>query len=242
MLGFKVTEKTNATHGVLHIEAPPAPEYAPPSHYMLFLLRGETYSEASWIQLRKAPRNQVPVDFPQESRFVPEFSTNFEDGTAQPFYLVRNDGRLAAGNFKSDFSRGTGARGARIALLGGGNVGQSGGVLLRSAPKQLQSGSVCNVQFWARSGREGPINAQMVKMDNGWSPPAETYRMEAGSLQPSNVVVASSKMPLKSGHYCLHVFGPVSIKEAGQYVLQFDLGETEVGATFDFDDIEVYCT
>lgn len=242
MLGFKVIERKNATHGVLRIEAPPAPEFAPPSHYMLFLLRGETYSEAAWIQLRKAPRTEVPVDFPQESKFIQEFSTSFEEGSPQPFYLVRNDGRLAAANLKSDYSKGTGNGGARIALLGGGNVGQSNGVLLRSAARHLRAGSTCNVQFWARAGKESPINVQMVKMDDGWSPPAEVYRLESGSLQASPVVVANSKMQLKSGHYCLHVFGPVYIRDAGQYVLQFDIGETEAGATFDFDDIEVYCT
>lgn len=240
LLGFKVAEK-NATHGVLRIEAPPAPEFAPPSHYMLFLLRGETYSEAEWVQIRKAPRKQVPVDFPQESKFVAEFSSDFEEGKEQPFYLVRNDGRLAAGNLKAEFSKGTGSRGGRVALLGGSNVGQAGSVLLRSAPKQLQAGSVCNAQFWARAGRNNPISAQMVRMDSSWSPPIETYRMEAGSLA-GPVVVASSKMPLKASHYCLHVFGPITIQQGGQHVLQFDLGETEAGATFDFDDIEVYCT
>lgn len=242
MLGFKA-EKTNGTHGVLHIEAPPAPEYAPPSHYMLFLLRGETYSEAHWVQLRKAPRKQVPVDFPQESKFVPEFSTNFEDGTENPYFLVRNGGRIAAGSMKSEFSRGTGARGARIALLGGSNIGQSGNVLLRSGSKQLPGGAVCNAQFWARAGRQSLISVQLVRMEDGWSQPAsEVYRLEAGSLAQGSVVVASSKMQLKAGHYCLHVFGPVTIKEGGLHVMQFDLGETEAGATFDIDDIEVYCT
>jgi hypothetical protein len=242
MLGFK-PDKINGTHGILRIEAPPAPEFAPPSHYMLFLLRGETYSEATWIQLRKAPRKQVPVDFPQESKFVPAFSTNFEDGTENPYYLVRNGGRLAAGSMKSEFSRGTGTRGARIALLGGANIGQSGNVLLRSGARQLSAGAVCNVQFWARAGRQSSINVQFVRMDDGWSqPPSEVYRLEAGSLQRGPVVVANSKMTLKGGHYCLHIFGPVSVKDSGLHVLQFDLGETEAGATFDIDDIEVYCT
>jgi hypothetical protein len=241
MLGFKA-EKTNATHGVLTIEAPPGPDFAPPSHYMVFLLRGETYSEAQWIQLRRAARKQVPVDFPQESKFVPEFSSNFEDSAEQPYYLVRNGGRLAAGSMKSEYSRGTGKRGARIALLGGSNIGQSGNIMLRSAPQQLNAGSVCNVQFWARSGRESPINVQLVKMEDGWTQsPSEVYRLEAGSLQ-GPVVVANSKMYLKGGHYCLHIFGPTNVKETGTHVLQFDLGETEAGATFDFDDIEVYCT
>lgn len=241
MLGFKA-EKINGTHGVLRVEAPPAPEYAPPSHYMLFLLRGETYSEAQWVQLRKAPRKQVPVDFPQESKFVPEFSSNFEDGNENPYYLVRNGGRLAAGSMKSEYSKGTGNRGARIALLGGSSIGQSGNILFRSAPKQLPTGAVCNAQFWARSGRQSPINVQLVRMDNGWTqPPDEVYRLEAGSLQ-GPVVVANSKMYLKGGHYCLHIFGPVTVKDSGLHVLQFDLGETEAGATFDLDDIEVYCT
>jgi hypothetical protein len=242
MLGFK-SEKINGTHGVLRIEAPPAPAFAPPSHYMLFLLRGETYSEATWIQLRKAPHKQVPVDFPQESKFVPAFSTNFEDGTKNPYYLVRNGGRLAAGSMKSEYSRGTGNRGARIALLGGTNIGQSGNVLLRSGTRQLPAGAVCNVQFWARAGRQSPINVQFVRMDDGWTqPPSEVYRLEAGSLQGGLVVVANSKMTLKGGHYCLHIFGPVTVKDSGLHVLQFDLGETEAGATFDMDDIEVYCT
>lgn len=241
MLGFKAT-KTNATHGVLSIEAPPAPEYAPPSHYMLFLLRGETYSEAAWVQLRRGPRKQVPVDFPQESRFVAEFSSNFEEGAEQPYYLVRNGGRLAAGSMRSEYSKGTGKRGARIALLGGSNIGQSGNVLLRSASKQLNAGSVCHVQFWARAGRESPINVQLVRMEDGWTQsPSEVYRLEAGSLS-GPAVVASSRMQLKGGHYCLHVFGPITVKDSGTHVLQFDLGETEAGATFDFDDIEVYCT
>lgn len=246
MLAFKVVEKINGTHGILRIEAPPGPEFAPPSHYMLFLLRGETYSEAAWIQLRRAPRDQVPVDFPQESRFVPEFSSNFETDSRQPYYLVRKDGRVSAGNLKSDYSRGTGARGVRIAVLGGSSVGQAGSALLRSATRQLPGGAVCNVQFWARAGKDSPINVQLVRMDNGWSQPAsEVYRLEAGQMQqqqPQSVVVSSSKMPLKSGHYCLHVFGPVQIQQGGQHVLQFDLGETEAGATFDFDDIEAYCT
>jgi hypothetical protein len=143
---------------------------------------------------------------------------------------------------KSEYSRGTGKRGARIALLGGSNIGQSGNIMLRSASKQLNAGSVCNVQFWARSGRESPINVQFLKVDDGWTQsPSEVYRLEAGSLQ-GPVVVANSKMYLKGGHYCLHIFGPTTVKETGTHVLQFDLGETEAGATFDFDDVEVYCT
>jgi hypothetical protein len=72
LLDFEVVpQQSNVTHGVLRVRAPPAPEFAPPSHYMLYLLRGETYSpQAAWVQLRRAPAALVPMDFPQESRCV----------------------------------------------------------------------------------------------------------------------------------------------------------------------------
>ena len=49
---LEVTEAFDPSSGTIHLKAPPAPEVAPPGHYMLFLLSEDGVpSEASWIQL-----------------------------------------------------------------------------------------------------------------------------------------------------------------------------------------------
>jgi hypothetical protein len=181
---------------------------------------------------------------------VPEFSSNFEPDREQPFFLVRRAGRVAAANAKSALARGSGSAGARVAVLAGGAGGQSGSVLMRSAARQLGTGATCNVQYWARAGRGSGITAQLVRVPASGSgfPADEVFKMEAGSLdglrqqQQSDVVVASQRLALKAGHYCLHVFGPIQIREAGQHVLQFDFSEAAAGSVYDIDDVEVYCS
>lgn len=226
MLHFKA-QKMNNTHGLLHVEAPASPECAPPSHYMLFLLRGESYSEAQWVQLRNDQRKKVPVDFRQDSKLIREFSSNFEDANSNTYYLEHNGGHhLAATNKTSELSRGTGNSGTRIELLGGSDNSKSN-VLLRSAPKQLPAGAICSAQFWARSSKQSQVNVQLVMMESGMH---------------RSIVVADSKMVLEGGRYCQHIFGPVTVVNSGVHTLQFDLGAAKQGAVFDIDDIEVYCT
>ncbi|WIA15217.1 hypothetical protein OEZ85_001895 [Tetradesmus obliquus] len=237
------SKKINATHGTLTVQAPAAPEYAPPAHYNLFLLRGDVYSQSAWVQVRK-PLGQVPVDYPQDAQLIPEMGTTFEAGSKQPFKLGLSNGRTATAKFAAPAARGTGAYGARVTVTNG--PAAAGTITLHSEAAQLKGGTRCYVQLWARaSGKDSTLTAVFFKADAAGTVTEKGQKrlavFDAGKHTSDGAVVEDQTMHLVEGSYCLNLMGPVEVKDAGSYALQLDLGAAKAGATIDIDDVEVYC-
>ncbi|KAF6264122.1 hypothetical protein COO60DRAFT_220181 [Scenedesmus sp. NREL 46B-D3] len=237
------SQMINATHGTLTVQAPAAPEYAPPAHYNLFLLRGDVYSKSAWVQMRK-PLGQAPVDYPQDAQLVQEMSSTFEAGSKQPFKLGLTNGRKAAAKFAAPAAKGTGANGARVTVTNG--PAAAGTITLQSEQAYLKGGQRCYVQLWARArGKDSTLTAYLFKADTaGTIMERGRQRMaifDAAQHRSNGTIAEEQTMKVLEGHYCLNLMGPVEIRDGGSYALQLDLGSAKAGATIDIDDVEVYC-
>ncbi|KAF8060590.1 NLE1 [Scenedesmus sp. PABB004] len=227
--------KSGPSSGTLLVTAPSAPELAPPAHYMLFLLRGDAYSAAAWLQLRKVGPGEVPVDIPQAARLVPELSSGFEPGGAPGFRLVLAPGRAAAARLAAPAARGTGAAGARVLLTGGAPA--PGSAALQSSAAPLAGGARCWVQAWARAGGGAGGDVALTAALVAAAPAGP-----AGGAAAAAAVVQQQGMTAHAGRYCLNLMGPVDVPAAGVYALRLDVGAAAAGAYVDLDDVEVYCT
>lgn len=239
LLDFRAT-KANATHGVLRVTAPAGPSYAPPGHYLLFLVRGDVYSRAAWVQLRK-PLGQVPSELPQAAKLIPQMSSTFEPGSRQPYTLGLARGRSARAAFNVTGARGSGVRGARASLIAG--APSTSAVVLQSEAVGLRAGQKCYVQLWARAGSRGVrMTLRMFRASAaGTASGGKLAVFRADQHRSDGANAGEREVRLQRGGYCLHVSGTVEIRAGADYAVQLDFGLVQSGTSVDIDDVEVYC-
>lgn len=237
LLDFRAT---NATHGVLRVTSPAGPNHAPPGHYLLFLLRGDVYSRAAWVQLRK-PLGQVPSELPQTAKLISQMSTTFEPGSRQPYTLGLARGRSARAAFKVTGARGSGVRGAHVSLIAG--APSTSAVVLQSEAVGLKAGQKCYMQLWARAGSRGVrMTLRMFRASAaGTASGGKLAVFRADQHRSDGAIAGEREVRLQRGGYCLHVLGTVEIRAGADYVVQLDFGLVQSGTSVDIDDVEVYC-
>jgi hypothetical protein len=192
----------------------------------------------------RKPLGEIPVDYPQDARLIPEMSTTFESGSKQPFKFGLTNGRTAAVKFAAPAARGTGANGARGTVTNG--PAAAGTITLQSEQAYLEAGQKCYVQLWARaSGKDSTLTAYFFKADSAGTIMEKGQKrlavFDASKHSSDGAIAEDQTMNLKEGHYCLNLMGPVEVRDDGSYALQLDLGSAKAGATIDIDDVEVYC-
>lgn len=226
LLPFKVSSSSpNGTSAALTVTAPGDPNQAPPGFYLVFLVSGDLYSDAIWVQIREPAPKPLPGVVAPEAKLVKALSSNFS---------ADNPGELQFKLVEGGGGAGTSLQPALRAAAGAG----SGGLRIKFDTRKpnvharllsnaawLSGGKNCTLMLWARGGAAGQTVDVSVVPEDGNSKP----------------LLAPTPLRLQTDAHCLFTLPVFTPEKGGNFQIALKIDMSPSKPLVDIDDVELYC-